>query len=106
MQKFYTLSMLGILKRLEEELKIVQTKNILEFEVLNPDSCTSTYAGNIITLDNVEYIYRGYSAWTDLAQILHCKMLTPTIISKHTILLRFEKLNTDDSFHKSIIDKE
>ena len=106
MQKFYTLSMLEIITRLREELNNIKAKNVLEFEVLNPDSCTSTYAGNSVTFDNVNYIYRGYSAWIDLAQILHCKMLTPTIISKHTILLRFEKLNSDDSFHKSITQKE
>jgi len=106
MQKLYTLSMLEIIKIVKEKLKTTQAKEILEFEVLNPDSCTSTYAGNHVTLDNIQYVYRGYGAWSDLAQILHCKMLTPTIISKHTVLLRLEKLNADDSFHKSITDKE
>jgi hypothetical protein len=98
--------MIKIIKKLKKELRTMQAKNILEFEVLNPDSCTSTYAGNSVTLDGIKYLYRGYSAWVDLAQILHCKMLTPSIVSKFTIVLRFEKLNTDDSFHKTITDKE
>jgi len=106
MQKFYTHSMLEIIKTLKNRLQILDAKKIIEFEVLNPDSCTSCYAGNSVTLENVPYIYRGYSAWNDLAQILHCKMLTPRIISEHTIVLRFEKLNADDSFHNSITDKE
>jgi cyclopropane fatty-acyl-phospholipid synthase-like methyltransferase len=106
MKKFSTLSMLEIMQTLKDKLKNIDSKEILEFEVLNPDSCTSTYAGNIFMFNNVEYIYRGYSAWTDLAQILHCKMLTPKVISVHTILMRFEKLNADDSFHKVIVDKE
>ena len=106
MQKFYTHSMLEIIKTLKNRLQILDAKKIIEFEVLNPDSCTSCYAGNSVTLENVPYIYRGYSAWNDLAQILHCKMLTPRIISEHTIVLRFEKLNADDSFHNSIADKE
>jgi cyclopropane fatty-acyl-phospholipid synthase-like methyltransferase len=106
MQKFYTLSMLEIIKKLKEQLKTKQAKEIIEFEVFNPDSCTSTYAGNSITLGNVEYIYRGYSVWTDLAQTLQCKMLTPQINLPHTIIIKYEKLNTDDSFHKTITDKE
>ena len=106
MQKFYTTNMSNIIKTLKHQLKQIDSKETIEFEVLNPDTSTSTYAGNIVVFDNTEYVYRGYSAWVDLAQILKCKMLTPKIVSKYTIMMRFEKLNEDDSFHKVITDKE
>ena len=106
MKKFYTLPMINIIKTLKHQLEQINEKEIIEFEVLNPDNCTSAYAGNLVTFDNTKYIYRGYSAWVDLAQILRCKMLTPKIVSKYTITIRFEKLNEDDSFHNVITDKE
>ncbi len=101
MLKFTTLSMLEITNILEEKLKTLHAKEILEFEVLNPDFVSSTYAGNIIYIESAKYIYRSYKSWTDLANILRCKMLTPNLISEHTVSIRYEKLNLDVSFHKS-----
>ena len=106
MLNFTNSSMIQIIDILQTQLHTFKAKEIIEFEVLNPDLCSSTYGGNSITLDNQEYIYRGYKSWIDLAQQLHCKMLTPTIITKNTLLIRFELLNPDDSFHKQISDKE
>ena len=106
MQKFHTHSMLEIKTTLQEQLEILRPHECLKFEVLNPDVATSTYSGNIIRVDKQQFIYRGYKEWVDLAQILHCKMLTPTVLTRDTVVLRFEKLNPDDSFHKSINDKE
>jgi hypothetical protein len=106
MYNFKTTTMTQIINTLEKEITTLKPKEIVEFEVLNPDKFSSTYSGNFVTLNNEEYIYRGYKAWIDLAQILHCKMLTPSEISNNTILIRYEKLNSDDSFHKSIVDKE
>jgi len=82
-----------IIKQLKEELKHLNAKESVAFEVFNPDNFTSTYE-------------RGYKSWVDLAQILHCKMMTPLVVSSTNILLQFEKLNFDDSFHKKIIEKE
>ena len=106
MQKFHTHSMPEIKTTLQEQLEILHPHECLEFEVLNPDVATSTYSGNVIRVDKQQFIYRGYKEWVDLAQILHCKMLTPTVLTRDTVVLRFEKLNPDDSFHKSINDKE
>jgi SAM-dependent methyltransferase len=106
MLNFTNISMIQIIDILQTELQTFKAKEIIEFEVLNPDSCSSTYGGTLITLDNQDFIYRGYKSWVDLAQQLHCKMLTPTIFTKNTILIRFELLNSDDSFHKQIINKE
>ena len=99
-------AMFQIITALKERLNSLNAKERVEFEVLNPDLYTSTYAGNIININGEDFIYRSYKAWVDLAQILHCKMLTPVINSSNTVLIRYEKLNEDDSFHKSIVDKE
>ncbi|DAB29224.1 MAG TPA: methyltransferase [Sulfurimonas sp. UBA12504] len=95
-----------IINILHEQLKTLAPKESLAFEVLNPDIATSVYAGNAVIIAGELYIYHGYKSWVDLAQILSCRMLTPTQNAAHTIIIRYEKLNADESFHKSIIDKE
>jgi 2-polyprenyl-3-methyl-5-hydroxy-6-metoxy-1,4-benzoquinol methylase len=39
-------------------------------------------------------------AWVDLATILQCKMLIPKQLQDNSLLITFEKLNTNESFHK------
>ena len=106
MQIFTNTDMIEIIDILTKTTTTLKPKDIIEFEVLNPDSCSSTYAGAHVSIDNISYIYRGYKAWIDLAHSLNAKMLTPTIHSKNTITMRFELLNGDVSFHKTIVDKE
>lgn len=89
-----------IIDILSSELKELKPKEILEFEVLNPDILTSSYSGKKVLIEQKEYIYRGYKSWIDLAEILYCKMLTPQIVSKNFVKISFEKLDLDDSFHK------
>lgn len=84
----------------------MQSKSILEFQVINPDIKSSIYNGNTLLIDNQEYIYRGYKTWIDLAQSLQCRMLTPLQIEKNFVLIRYEKLNADVSFHNSQTSKE
>jgi len=78
-----------------------QEQKKIEFEVLNPDRGEALYAGNLVNLDGTVYIYRGYKAWTDLAQLHFCKMLTPKISSENTVVLSFSRLEKEKSFHKS-----
>ncbi len=73
----------------------------LEFEVLNPDYMRSAYAGKSIEIGGKSYLYRGYKAWNDLAELLFCRMRTPAPSQAHTVILSFEKLITEDSFHSS-----
>ncbi len=102
MYKFTTQSMFEILQLLQNKIDAMDAKEIVAFKVLNPDIATSAYAGTAITVDNNEYIYRGYKAWVDLAQILQCKMLTPLVQSQNLVTIRFVKLNAEESFHKSL----
>lgn len=70
----------------------------VSFDVLNPD-IKNAYAGDEVVIDNTTFIYRGYKAWTDLAELLLCKMLTPLESTYPYVTLRFEKLVAEDSFH-------
>jgi hypothetical protein len=88
-------TMQEILPVLQNALK---TDTAVSFEVLNPD-LGEGYAGNVMTIENRSYIYRGYKAWTDLAELLMCKMLTPKESSYPLITLHFQKLETQNSFH-------
>lgn len=75
--------------------------NTITLEVLNPDTGRGSYAGEPITLEGTVYIYRSYKAWSDLGELLFCRMLTPIIISVHTVQITYEKLDLNDSFHHS-----
>jgi len=88
-------SMQDILSLLQETL---QTNNVIIFNVLDPD-IGKGYAGNHIVIDDQTYIHRGYKTWTDLAELLMCKMCTPKEGEYPFVTLRFEKLETQNSFH-------
>ena len=106
MLTFTNQTMMQIIKILHVSLITCKPKDILEFKVINPDTVTSFYNGNVLTCKGVEHIYRSYKSWMDLAQLLQCRMLTPKIIDEDYICVRYEKLDEDSSFHKNITDKE
>lgn len=106
MLKFVSEDLFEILNILEKNIGVLEAKDIMEFEVLNPDIGTSKYAGSIIEINNQNYIYRGYKTWVDLSEILFCKMLTPVLVNKEIVRIRFEKLDLNESFHKSDAIKE
>jgi len=43
----------------------------------------------------------SYKSWVNLAEILHCKLLTPKIAENNNIELTFKKLNPNNSFHNN-----
>lgn len=98
-KRFTNESMLQISTHLKSEFD--KGKSIVEFEVLNPDVLTGSYAGKEVQIGSLTYIYRGYKAWTDLAELLFCRMRTPSVTEKDIICLSFEKLDLEESFHKS-----
>lgn len=106
MHKFTNELMIQIIEILTKDFIKMDTHESLVFEVLNPDLCASNYSGTTLTINSLEYISRGYKSWLDLSQVLNVRMLTPEIASEFTVLLRFLKLDKDESFHKSIDDKE
>jgi 2-polyprenyl-3-methyl-5-hydroxy-6-metoxy-1,4-benzoquinol methylase len=96
----------NIITILQKELAALDVKQRTAFRVVNPDIATSLYSGHSITINDKECIYRSYKTWMDLAQLFHCKMLTPDLIDENYVLIRYEKLNADSSFHKSMQDTE
>ncbi len=105
MQNFSQTPLFIIVKELQKSLKTKTPKESISFIVLNPDIADSTYNGNFITLESERYIYRGYKTWLDLAHTLQCKMLTPKLLDKDFVIIRYEKL-AQESFHKINADKE
>ena len=106
MQNFSQTPMIEIISELASQVDRLKAKEELTFIVLNPDSSSSLYNGNRLTINAKEYIYRGYKTWIDLAQQLQCRMLTPMLIDKHFIIIKYEKLNSDVSFHRQNTPKE
>jgi hypothetical protein len=101
--KHYSMqTMQSIINDLQEELL---SSDKVSFEVLNPDIITSTYAGTSVHVNELDYTYRGYKAWVDLAQLLFCKMKTPQLISEEIVKITFEKLDLKDSFHTKEVEK-
>ena len=102
MKKFVNETMYEIVLYLENELK---TDNEVLIEVLNPDLEKDYYAGEKVILEEKEFIYRSFKAWSDLAEILFCKLLVVEL-KVNTIILKFKKLNKIDTFHKDINTEE
>lgn len=98
MKTFTTDPMIDILTWIQESLKKSDT---VSFTVLNPDTVHGSYAGESVILNHQTYLYRSYKAWSDLGELLFCRMLTPKAISEHIIQITFEKLDLSDSFHSS-----
>ena len=79
---------------LSEQLRV-------SFEVLDPDVAPGHYAGERVSYKERSYLFRGYKAWTDLAEQCGCRMCTPVVSEPGIIRLTFEKLRPEDSFHCS-----
>ena len=79
---------------------------LISFETVDPDLCDG-YAGEILKIEGETYIYRGYKSWTDLAEILMCRMMTPEKSTYPRVKISFKKLKTESSFHQeSQIEKK
>ena len=102
MKKFINEEMFEIIQYLENELK---TDTEISIEVLNPNIKDNVYAGEKIKIEDKEFIYRSYKSWSDLTEILFCKMLVIHLY-ENTVILKFQKLNKLDSFHNDLNDEK
>ena len=84
MRRFNNESSIYIIEWITTQLLSIAPREIISFEVLNQ-----------------EYSARGFKYWVDLANILKSKMLMPKDIDDKYILIRFQKLNLENSFHNS-----
>ncbi len=92
---FTTQTMQEILPILQKALTM---QDKVSFSVLNPDIHES-YAGNKVDIEGQLYLYRGLKAWSELAELLQCKMLLPKEEQHPLISLTFKKLKAKSSFH-------
>ena len=94
--------MIFTIQTMQEILPILQneleTDNTISFSILNPE-LGEGYAGNEVIINDQRYTHRGFKAWVDLAELLHCKMLLPKEDKYPFVVLRFEKLKAEISFH-------
>lgn len=90
--------MQDIIIALRAQANACETEKYFNFEILDPDLADG-YAGEILEIEGENYIYRGYKSWTDLAELLMCKMMTPEKSTYPLVKLHFKKLETDSSFH-------
>ena len=101
MLDFSTGSLKEIYPVLKHSVSILNGGDRFYFTVANPNTVHSLYAGELI--DN--HIYRSLRSWSDLATLLHCRLIVKSSnYGDNKIVLAFEKLK-DSSFHQdSIID--
>ncbi len=90
--------MQDIITTLSVKAKMCEAAETFSFETVDPD-LGEGYAGEILEIEGESYIYRGYKSWTDLAELLICKMMTPKKTTYPLVKLTFKKLETQSSFH-------
>ena len=83
-RRFEQESTVFIIKWLKNKLKYMTSREIISFEVIK-DECGG----------------KSFKHFVDLANLLKAKMLMPYDVDEKFILIRFQKLNLDNSFHHS-----
>ena len=90
--------MQDIMRWFTEQVSYLEAEKSISFETLDPD-IGEGYAGEKINIESETYVYRGYKSWTDLAELLMCKMMTPEKSTYPRVKLTFKRLETQSSFH-------
>jgi len=93
--KFTTQTMQDIIYILTNKLKDEES---VTFSTLNPD-ISNEYAGTKIIINNITYLYHGFKAWVNLAELLKCKILMPKELEYPLVEITFKKLSSSSSFH-------
>ncbi|HQO10588.1 MAG TPA: hypothetical protein PLK90_10995 [Clostridiales bacterium] len=83
---------------LKDLLQKSNVNDVIEFEVIDPD-ISNEFSGTKISILGNKYIYRPFKVWVDLAEVLHCKILTPRAAGNNHILIRYTPLNISKSWH-------
>jgi cyclopropane fatty-acyl-phospholipid synthase-like methyltransferase len=85
---------------LEEEIFNSNSGEIVKFIVPNPDDRDNNDFDSFPGIDTKPRNYHSWKAWSDLAELLYCRMLTPKLLDGGEVLLRYQKLDLSDSFHQ------
>lgn len=93
---FTTETMIQIMADLKSQLA---TEGSVSFAVLDPDLCQGRYAGETLEVEGRMYRCHSYKSWSDLAELLKCRMMTPKQLAGPLIELTFRALREQESFH-------
>jgi trans-aconitate methyltransferase len=85
---------------LKRELKGTEQNGTVSFEVIDPD-VSNEFSGTLISISGEKYIYRPFKVWVDLAEILHCRIMTPFRTEKNRVLIKYKPLNLQKSWHNN-----
>lgn len=77
---------------LTQTLRDLEPGGQLAFRVPDPDRGSGLLPGQCWTHEGKRYRHRSYRNWIDLAESLHCRLLTPRVDQPPWVQLRFEKL--------------
>ena len=91
-------SLYTIYSELKERIASLPANGTVDFEVLDPD-ISNDFSGTLISVSGQKYIYRPYKAWVDLAEILHCRIMTPQKSYNNRVLLKYRRLDVQRSWH-------
>jgi len=107
MKIFTDEKMRDILLWIEDGLSESGVGDTLKFQIPNPDLSIGSYAGATIATGDKILRYHSWRDWIDMATLLQCRMLTPQIVDEHFVIISYQKLNIDDSFHRAeAVDKK
>jgi hypothetical protein len=97
---FTTETMQQILPLVQQALK---KEEHVSFETLDPDLFDDAFNGESVEAGGRTYRYHSLKAWTDLAELLHCRMMLPQKCdgARH-IIITFKKLS-NRSFHTDTV---
>jgi len=73
---------------------------VLELKVLDPDLGQGRFSGERLELGGRGFRHRPYRTWLDLADRLHCRLLTPHAEDGGLVRLRFTPLDPARAWHQ------
>ncbi len=100
MKKFTNETILEIFGYIEAMISSAKPAEIIIFKIPNPDKGSQHYSGSMLDINGLPCLHHSWKAWSDLAELLYCRILTPKAINVDEVILSFQKLDRSDSFHQ------
>ncbi len=102
---FHIDPMQTILHTLRTETASLAPGEIFTLTVSDPDRCMGCYPGEVFSIDGTTYRHHSWANWVRLAQLLGCRILTPHLATPPLVTVRFQKLDSRQSFHRTAESK-
>jgi 2-polyprenyl-3-methyl-5-hydroxy-6-metoxy-1,4-benzoquinol methylase len=90
-----------LLADLKQALSALRPGETLTFTVPDPDLCPGCYAGEYFEYAGHTYRHHSWHSWSTLAHLLGCRLLTPRTTTPPLVEVRFQKLDSEASFHQA-----